>query len=93
MDSDGFTVVTYRKKKKGKQTSGGTTVTAVKAGTANVSFHRKKKERKKRLLQDFYAFQARAKKENELKALKRKFEEDKARLARIRTERKFNPHK
>jgi uncharacterized protein (DUF2384 family) len=84
VDADGFTIV--RRTKKGLQKSGGANV---RAYTARPGVAAPKK--KKRLLKDFYAFQINQRRDNELESLKRKFEEDRERLKRIRANRVFNP--
>eukprot|EP00002_Diphylleia_rotans_P030941 TRINITY_DN6400_c1_g2_i1.p1 TRINITY_DN6400_c1_g2~~TRINITY_DN6400_c1_g2_i1.p1 ORF type:complete len:324 (+),score=57.22 TRINITY_DN6400_c1_g2_i1:54-1025(+) len=48
--------------------------------------------KKERLLEDFYAFQRREKKVQRLTELRRKFEEDKERIARMKANRKFKPY-
>ena len=51
----------------------------------------KKKSKKEAHVQDFYRFQRRERKREQLADLRRKFEEDKARIARLKGERKFKP--
>jgi ribosomal RNA-processing protein 7 len=83
VDADGFTIV--RKTKKGLQKSGGANVRAYVA--------RRVPRRRKRsgCSKTFYAFQVNQRRDNELETLKRKFDEDRERLKRIRANRVFNP--
>ncbi|CAO3637958.1 unnamed protein product [Cunninghamella blakesleeana] len=88
MDDDGFVVVTRHKKK--KNTDGDIHVTATAAAPAAVSsqpFKPKKKE-----LVDFYRFQLREKKQNELLELRKRFEEDKRKIEKFKQSRKFKPY-
>lgn len=85
VDADGFTIV--RKTKKGLQKSGGANV------RVSATPHNAAPTKKKRLLNDFYAFQVNQRRDSELETLKRKFEEDRERLKRIRANRVFNPVK
>ncbi|KAI8393576.1 ribosomal RNA-processing protein 7-domain-containing protein [Radiomyces spectabilis] len=85
MDEDGFVVVTRHKKVK---TSDGTV--NVLAGAAEPIIDPRKVNKKKELV-DFYRFQLREKKQSELLDLRRRFEEDKAKIAQLKQSRKFKP--
>ncbi|KAG2195456.1 hypothetical protein INT47_000421 [Mucor saturninus] len=88
MDDDGFTTVVRHKKTKA---SDGTihvgSITAEAAEAQKVHQAKKKKE-----LVNFYRFQMREKKQNELVDLRRRFEEDKAKIAQLKQTRKFKPY-
>ncbi|KAI9028595.1 ribosomal RNA-processing protein 7-domain-containing protein [Hyaloraphidium curvatum] len=86
-DEEGFTLVV--RAKKGRNTArgrGGATVQSFRREDA-AAVKPKKKE-----LQDFYRFQIRQKKVGELVELRRKFEEDKKKIADMREKRKFRPY-
>lgn len=87
MDADGFTIV--RKGKHRIQSAGGAAVKAAVSATAPNARLRKRKSGA--VLQNFYTFQLGQRRDQELKELKRKFEEDRERLKRIRANRVFNP--
>ncbi|KAJ3109002.1 hypothetical protein HDU96_007360 [Phlyctochytrium bullatum] len=75
-DEDGFILVTKGAGRKGK--------------AANES-KRNRKAKKKEVV-DFYRFQMREAKRTELSEMRRKFEEDKARIAAMKAQRKFRPY-
>ncbi|KAF7721440.1 Ribosomal RNA-processing protein 7 A [Apophysomyces ossiformis] len=83
MDEDGFVVVTRHKK--AKTTDGSINVAAVSAESVDL------KKAKQRELFDFYRFHLREKKQNELSELRRKFEEDKEKITKLKQSRKFKP--
>ncbi|KAG0223677.1 ribosomal RNA-processing protein 7-domain-containing protein [Mortierella sp. GBAus27b] len=85
MDDDGFTLVTSAGNK-GYNTDGVIKVQAIKAEDA------KKIKPKKKELQDFYRFQMREAKRDKLVELRRKFEEDKARIESLKVNRRFKPY-
>jgi hypothetical protein len=85
LDADGFTIV--RQTKSGRQKLGGANMKVASAQ------HKNRKRKTATVLNDFYAFQVGQRRENEMKELKRKFEEDRERLKRIRSNRVFNPVK
>ncbi|KAG1448337.1 hypothetical protein G6F56_008971 [Rhizopus delemar] len=85
MDDDGFTVVVRHKKN--KTTDGSISVSAVSSDMAETIRAKPKKE-----LHNFYRFQTREKKLNELSELRRKFEEDKAKISKLKQSRKFRPY-
>jgi len=94
VDEDGFTLVT-RGGAYGKTLGGGVGVASKtfqdqqheKSGKRN---RKNKKEKKEK--DTFYAFQIHEKKRKELLDLKRKWEEDKAKVEKLRQSRKFKPY-
>eukprot|EP01122_Echinamoeba_exundans_P007955 TRINITY_DN2548_c0_g1_i1.p1 TRINITY_DN2548_c0_g1~~TRINITY_DN2548_c0_g1_i1.p1 ORF type:complete len:373 (+),score=69.16 TRINITY_DN2548_c0_g1_i1:2599-3717(+) len=93
-DEDGWTVVVRRGKKKASQNVRGKDAVV---GTANVSkeelLKRKEKETNK-LIENFYRFQKQEEKRKRLDELRRQFEIDKRRIAKIKnstSNRKFKP--
>ncbi|CAM9196956.1 unnamed protein product [Chrysoparadoxa australica] len=77
-DEDGFVTVTYKRKRKGGASG--------PVGRASEVQKKKKLE-----LKDFYRFQMREEKREQLARLREKFEEDKARVAKLKLARKFKP--
>lgn len=104
MDDDGFTTVKVRRKQKLTNRTPGQTgssfaqslqqidtnqrAAAASDGTATESAKDRKK-RKNYELENFYAFQKREKKQDVLASLRAKFEEDKAKIALMKQQRKF----
>ncbi|KAI8886117.1 hypothetical protein K501DRAFT_244607 [Backusella circina FSU 941] len=86
MDDDGFTVVVRHKKQ--KNTDGSISVAAVSTDMAEAQRHKSKKKE----LVNFYRFQMRDKKQKELNDLRKRFEEDKAKIAHLKQNRKFKPY-
>ncbi|TFK23566.1 hypothetical protein FA15DRAFT_642338 [Coprinopsis marcescibilis] len=89
MDEDGFTLVT-RGGAYGKTLGGGVTVATKqfqRSGTASRNRPQKKKEK-----EGFYAFQKAEKQRSELMDLKQKWEEDKAKVEKLKASRKFRPY-
>ncbi|ORZ15339.1 ribosomal RNA-processing protein 7-domain-containing protein [Absidia repens] len=86
MDDDGFVVVSRHKKK--RNTDGEIQVTAT-SSVAKDSYDPSKAKKKE--LVDFYRFQLREKKQNELLELRKRFEEDKVKIDRLKQSRKFRP--
>ncbi|KAI0682618.1 ribosomal RNA-processing protein 7-domain-containing protein [Earliella scabrosa] len=95
VDEDGFTLVT-RGGAYGKTLGGGVGVASKRfvdeqaAPGAGGKRHRKKKEKKEK--ETFYAFQVHEKKRKEIIDLKKKFEEDKAKIEKLKQSRKFKPY-
>lgn len=88
LQEDGWTVVQrHRGRKKNTEAASGTVVGGVAAAAA--AAHAAKK--KPKLSLDFYRFQQRDRRRNELLELRQKFEEDKKRLAELKAARKFRP--
>eukprot|EP01135_Chromosphaera_perkinsii_P010837 Nk52_evm1s2249 gene=Nk52_evmTU1s2249 len=79
-DADGWQTVTRSSKRKRTDTD----------KIAAESAKSKKKKAKNEML-DFYKFQQREKKREEIAELRKKFEEDKAKIVRMRATRKFKP--
>ena len=79
VDEDGFTLVTRKK--------------AVKTANAAANLLKKRKKQKKKqgTVGDFYVFQRRERKRNQLKELREKFEQDKNRVERLKNSRKYKP--
>jgi len=92
VDDDGFTLVT-RGGAYGQSVGGGVAVASKKfeqSGVASESRRKKKKLPKEK--DKFYAFQLHEKKRDELVRLKREWEADKAKVSKLRQERKFKPY-
>ncbi|KAJ3176711.1 Ribosomal RNA-processing protein 7 A [Geranomyces variabilis] len=86
-DADGFVTVVRGRGRKGMNCDGqGASVTAARAEDLT-----KLKPKKKELV-DFYRFQLRENKRNQLADLRRKFEDDKQKIAALRANRRFNPY-
>jgi len=86
VDEDGFTLVTRRARRNTNISKDGASVTAARLEDV------KNLKPKKKELQDFYRFQMKEKKRNELADLRRKFEEDKKRIAELKSSRRFKPY-
>jgi hypothetical protein len=88
MEGDGWTVVERHKGRKKSASATGTAVGAVAAAAAATRVSGKRKLE----LTNFYRFQQRERRRNDLVELRQKFEEDKKRLAELKALRKFTPH-
>ena len=87
-DDDGWTVVEAKRgRKKTTEESTGTTVGGIRAATADG----RRRQPKKIANKEFYRFQSKEKKRNEIMELQAKFEQDKLRIARLKAARKFRP--
>ncbi|KAI9279040.1 ribosomal RNA-processing protein 7-domain-containing protein [Umbelopsis sp. AD052] len=84
MDEDGFIMVT-RHHRRGTNTDGEVTVTAAKAD-------RQVKPQKKKELLNFYRFQMREQKRDQLVELRKKFEDDRKKIEQLKQTRKFRPY-
>lgn len=84
-DDDGFITVT-----RSNRSRGGIGSTGVKMQHAKQALEESKKKTPE--LQDFYRFQMRQKKRDDLAELRRKFNEDKERVAKWKEGRKFRPY-
>lgn len=92
VDADGFTLVT-RGGAYGQTVGGGVGVASKRfqqTGTASKRSRKNKKEPKEK--DSFYAFQIHEKKRKELMDLKKKWEEDKAKVEKLKESRKFRPY-
>ena len=69
-------------------------MSAAEADQKTLSADQKKKQKKKgnAVTPDFYHFQQHERKREQLVKLREQFEADKARIAKMRTERKFKPY-
>ena len=106
MDADGFVLVT-RKRSGRSTTTDASTGAKVGVATAGMERHiadevggddadggggkRGRKKKKSKEMTDFYHFQAHEKKREGLMRLREQFEADKARIAKMRADRKFKP--
>lgn len=86
-DADGFVTVTHGRKKRRRGGEGA----GVGEGSKRQGGRVKRKKRKGGELQNFYAHQIREAKREQLARLRAKFEEDKARIERMKAARKFKP--
>ena len=85
---DGWTKVQAKRgRRKTKDETTGTTVGGIRAATADA----RRKGPKKIANEEFYRFQSKEKKRNEIIELQAKFELDKQRIARLKAARKFKP--
>ncbi|PKA59975.1 hypothetical protein AXF42_Ash009659 [Apostasia shenzhenica] len=85
----GWTVVVHHKgRKKTTDAETGTTVGSV----APAAVMEKMSKKKTQVALDFYRFQKREAKRNEVMMLQRKFEQDKKRIQQLRAARKFRPY-
>lgn len=90
-EEDGWTlVVGSGGRKKSTEAATGTAVAAVAAAAAAEAHRRKKPKQTQQF--DFYRFQHREARRNEILELQQRFEEDKRRVARLRAARKFKPY-
>ena len=79
VDEDGFIMVSRKRQ--------------VRSAVMEANENRQKKKRKKnRELKNFYQWQVREAKRDQLKQLRDKFEEDKMRIAKLKAARKFRPY-
>lgn len=92
VDEDGFTLVT-RGGAYGKTLGGGVAVASKPFQKGQEGGKRSRKNNKeKKEKEAFYAFQVHEKKRKELVDLKRRWEEDKAKVEKLKQSRKFNPY-
>ncbi|KAK9811435.1 hypothetical protein WJX72_003897 [[Myrmecia] bisecta] len=85
---DGWTVVTRQRGRNKTNDASGATVGGVSMATAEAAAGGKKAQQ----LTDFYRFQQRERKQSELVELRRKFQEDKQRIAELKASRRFKPY-
>ncbi|KAJ3268401.1 Ribosomal RNA-processing protein 7 [Terramyces sp. JEL0728] len=84
-DEDGFVLVTRQGRKNNIDGKGGSQATITKQEA-------EKLKPKNHALQDFYRFQMRERKRNELAELRRKFELDKEKIEKMKQEARFKPY-
>jgi len=87
MTDDGWTLVTRNKGRTKNRDTGGTAV--VGASAAAVAEHANKQAKG---LDNFYRFQSRENRRNELLELRAKFQQDKKRVSELRAQRRFRPY-
>ncbi|KAK9852561.1 hypothetical protein WJX84_007170 [Apatococcus fuscideae] len=87
-EADGWTTVTRQKGRKRNSNDAGITVAGVAAPAA---LAKQAAAAKRKPNVGFYRFQQREKRVNELEELRRKFADDKRRVAELRAARKFRP--
>ncbi|GAC94096.1 likely small subunit rRNA processing protein [Pseudozyma hubeiensis SY62] len=92
LDEDGFIIVQRTPGGGGKYGRAGAPADA--GGSVGVAKHGFKENDKKKStgLEDFYRFQMRERKREELAGLRRRFEEDKAKVERLKSGRRFKPY-
>ncbi|PWN40682.1 hypothetical protein IE81DRAFT_316316 [Ceraceosorus guamensis] len=97
LDEDGFTIV-QRGGRFGRTAEGGADASGFKSGPAargstvrenGASGSGKKKSKE---LEDFYRFQIREKKREQLASLREQFEKDKQKVEKLKNSRRFNPY-
>ncbi|KAI0511654.1 hypothetical protein KFK09_012284 [Dendrobium nobile] len=86
---DGWTVVVHQKGR--KKTTDAETGTAMGSVASAAVMDKMSKKKSKEIALDFYRFQKREAKRNEVMMLQRKFEQDKKRIQQLRAARKFRP--
>eukprot|EP00611_Tribonema_gayanum_P001104 TRINITY_DN1082_c0_g1_i1.p1 TRINITY_DN1082_c0_g1~~TRINITY_DN1082_c0_g1_i1.p1 ORF type:complete len:276 (+),score=101.36 TRINITY_DN1082_c0_g1_i1:156-983(+) len=82
-DADGFVTVTYKKRRREAAEPDAAAAAAAAGG--------RKKKKKPQELHNFYRFQMREAKREQLATLREKFEQDKAKIERMKAARKFKP--
>jgi len=92
IDDDGFVTVTRRRKGRNNASDGQVTVGAASEAAAAVRAAKRAKRERADANFDFYQFQAHERKREKLEAMRAQFEADKARIAKLRADRKFRPY-
>eukprot|EP01027_Heterolobosea_sp_BB2_P012757 GEZU01018458.1.p1 GENE.GEZU01018458.1~~GEZU01018458.1.p1 ORF type:complete len:444 (-),score=129.25 GEZU01018458.1:143-1450(-) len=87
-DEDGF--IRVLPKRKGRLASATDGSITVKAGSVSKKFEGRDVTKKRKLV-NFYRFQEKDEKKQQLEEIRRKFEEDKQKIAKLREQRKFRP--
>jgi ribosomal RNA-processing protein 7 len=90
-DADGFVTVSYGKKRRRGGGGGGAGKEEANGGKKRGRSGSHKKKKKETELKNFYAHQMREAKREQLARLRTRFEEDKARIERMKAARKFKP--
>lgn len=88
-DADGFVTVAYGKKRRRGGDADGSD--GMNGGRKRGRAGSQKKKKKERELKNFYAHQMREAKREQLARLRTRFEEDKARIEKMKAARKFKP--
>lgn len=91
VDEDGFTLVT-RGGAYGKTLGGGVGVASKRFQRAGESGRYRTKKKEKKEKEGFYAFQKAEKQRSALMDLKKKWEEDKAKVEKLKASRRFKPY-
>jgi len=91
VDEDGFTLVT-RGGAYGQTLGGGVGVASKRFQETGQVSNRKRKKKEPKEKEDFYAFQRREKKRNELLELQKKWELDKAKVEELKASKRFKPY-
>ncbi|KAG8956706.1 Ribosomal RNA-processing protein 7 [Tulasnella sp. 424] len=92
VDEDGFTLVTRGGPKRGPKVVTKDFAAAIQHGEQNEAAERLKKHQDKIHLKDFYRFQVREKKRSAFMEQRKKFEQDKEAIERLKAKRKFKPY-
>ncbi|KAG9050466.1 Ribosomal RNA-processing protein 7 [Tulasnella sp. UAMH 9824] len=92
VDEDGFTLVTRGGPKRGPKVVTKDFTAAIQHGEQNEAAERLKKHQEKIHHKDFYRFQVREKKRSAFMEQRRKFEQDKQAIERLKAKRKFKPY-
>lgn len=92
VDEDGFTLVTRGGPKRGPKVVTKDFAAAIQHGEENEAAERLKKHQEKIHHKDFYRFQVREKKRSAFMDQRRKFEQDKEAIERLKAKRKFKPY-
>ncbi|KAG5653362.1 hypothetical protein H0H81_000863 [Sphagnurus paluster] len=91
VDEDGFTLVT-RGGAYGKTLGGGVGVASKQFQRSGQTSKRNRKEKEAKEKKDFYAFQKAEKQRSDLMNLKKRWEEDKAKVEALKASRRFKPY-
>lgn len=93
MDEEGWTVVVKSKgRKKTREAEGGGKAAVATGGLSAAAAAQAGKDSKLKKHEDFYRFQQREKRRNELVDLRQQFDEDRKRVAQLRASRNFKPY-
>lgn len=91
VDEDGFTLVT-RGGAYGQTLGGGVSVASKRFQRSGETTRNRNSKKEKKEKEGFYAFQKAEKQRLELLELKRKWEEDKAKVEKLKASRRFKPY-
>ena len=91
-DDDGFVTVTHKRRQNASAAAAAQLGAGAGGGMGGgASVPRKRAKKKPVELTNFYAHQVREQKRDQLEELRRRFEEDKARIQKLKEARRFNP--